>query len=119
MDPWYLFCTKVPVRPQGKKGMKTERNNHPTGQPAGHTASGPGNRQHHERSQKGSPAGGVDIASRAREAARIMEEAKKVSDVREDLVLRLREAIKSGTYNVKGSDVAEKLIKESLLGSIL
>ena len=61
----------------------------------------------------------MDIAAKAREAARIMEEVKKLPDVREDLVLKFREAIESGTYDVKGSDVAEKLIKESMLGSIL
>jgi len=61
----------------------------------------------------------VDISSKAREAMRIMEAVKQAPDVREARVRALKEAIEAGTYKVEGTDVAEKLVKESMLGSIL
>jgi len=60
----------------------------------------------------------VDISSRAREAMRIMDAVKKAPDVREGLVLRVREAIESGTFQVDGTEVAKELIRQSILDSI-
>jgi len=66
------------------------------------------------------PTGDTDrIASRSREAKRLAEAVRQVADVREKKVQRLREAIESGTYKISGNDVAEKLIKESVVDSIV
>jgi len=61
----------------------------------------------------------VRISGRAREAARIAAEVRKVPDVRQERVRELKEAVEAGTYRVSGADVAEKMIREQVLGTIL
>ena len=51
--------------------------------------------------------------------AREVREAKKVlntlPDIREELVARVKNEIKEGTYQIEGKRLAAKMIKESLL----
>ncbi len=61
----------------------------------------------------------VRISSGAKEAQKIMTEIEKVPDVREDRVRELKAAIDAGTYNVSGEAVAEKMIKEFMLETII
>ncbi len=54
--------------------------------------------------------------------AKIMRKAIKVletlPDVREEKVAEIRERIAKGTYQVDGKEVAEKMIKESVLNDL-
>ncbi len=61
----------------------------------------------------------VRISSGAKEAQKIMAEVEKAPDIREDKVRELKTAIDAGTYNVSGEAVAEKMIKEFMLGTII
>lgn len=61
----------------------------------------------------------VRISHRAKEAARIATEVRKVPDVRQERVRELKAALDAGTYRVSGKDVAEKMIREQILGTIL
>jgi len=61
----------------------------------------------------------VRISSDAKEALRMMGEVQKVPDVREEKVRELQALISSGTYSVSGEQVAESMIKETMLGTIL
>ncbi len=61
----------------------------------------------------------VRISSDSCEAQRMLGEVQDVPDVREQKVRELRALISSGTYRVSGARVAESMIKETMLGSIL
>jgi len=61
----------------------------------------------------------VRISDRAKEVQKIAAEIQKLPDVREDKVREMKQLISSGNYSVSGEDVAEKMIKEMMLGSIL
>jgi len=61
----------------------------------------------------------VRISTQAKEFQRAYELIAKVPDVREDKVTPLQDAIKSGTYNVRGEQVANKLIEQTILDTIL
>lgn len=57
------------------------------------------------------------------EKAREIKEAKKLLDsvpeIREEKVAQLRKQIENGTYEVKGKEIAVKMVKESLLDELL
>lgn len=61
----------------------------------------------------------VRISSDGKEALRIMAEVSKAPDVREEKVRELQAKIQAGTYKVSGAQVAESLIKETMLGTII
>ena len=61
----------------------------------------------------------VNISSGAKEAHRMLLEIDRAPDVREDKVREIQAAINAGVYNVSGESVTEKLIKETMLGTIL
>lgn len=61
----------------------------------------------------------VRISSRAKEVQKITAEVKKAPDVREEKVRQMQEQLASGTYNVRGEAVAGKMLKETMLGTIL
>ncbi len=61
----------------------------------------------------------VRISSGAKEVQKITAEIQKVPDVREEKIRELQVAIDSGTYNVSGESVAEKMIKEFMLETII
>ncbi len=61
----------------------------------------------------------VRISSRAKEVASIKARVDAVPDVRTDRVEELRAGIEAGTYNIRGEMVAEKMIRETLIDTIL
>ena len=61
----------------------------------------------------------VRISSQAKEFQRAYELINKTPDIRADKVAPLQEAIKTGTYNVRGEQVANKLIEQTILDTIL
>lgn len=61
----------------------------------------------------------VRISPRAQEFQQAYQVVAQVPDVRDDKVVRLQEAIQSGTYNVRGEQVADKLITHTILDAIL
>jgi len=61
----------------------------------------------------------VKISSRAKEVQKITSDVKKAPDVREEKVRQVKDQLATGTYNVRGEAVAGKMLKESMLGTIL
>lgn len=47
----------------------------------------------------------------AEEVARVMETMAIVPDVREDIVMELKERIENGEYNVSGADIADMMLR--------
>ena len=62
----------------------------------------------------------VDISTKARQKdiKRVKELLEKVPDVREEKVAALKTAIEKKTYDVKGNEIAEKMIKQSVDESV-
>lgn len=58
----------------------------------------------------------VELSSRARDIQRAREVAQDAPEVRADKVEAARRAVQSGNLNLKGPDLAEKLLKDSLPG---
>lgn len=54
----------------------------------------------------------VEISSEARDFQAILNAIKLTPDVREEKVNEIKKKIDSGTYNISGRDVVEKLIRE-------
>jgi negative regulator of flagellin synthesis FlgM len=61
----------------------------------------------------------IRISDRAKEFHEVYRLAAQAPDVRGDKVAKLKEAIDNGTYNVKGEQVANKLIAHTILDKIL
>ena len=51
------------------------------------------------------------VPSKKVEVERVLEEAKKVPDIREELVQEIKKAIESGNYVVNVEEVAKKLLR--------
>lgn len=56
----------------------------------------------------------VTISDAAKKMGNLRAEVMKLPDVRTDQVEKLKSAVNSGTYNVKGEDVADKLLKDTI-----
>lgn len=61
----------------------------------------------------------VRISDRAREFQQLALSVAQVPDIRADKVAKLRDAIGAGTYNVRGDQVADKVIRQTILDAIL
>jgi negative regulator of flagellin synthesis FlgM len=61
----------------------------------------------------------VRISTQAKEFQRAYELINKTPDIRADKLAPLEEAIRTGTYNVRGEQVANKLIEQTILDTIL
>jgi len=61
----------------------------------------------------------VRISARAKQFHRAYELVAQVPDIRPEKVAPLQQAIASGTYNVRGEQVANKLIAHTILDTIL
>ncbi len=61
----------------------------------------------------------VSLSDAAKEMSRLSAEAMKLPDVRTDKVEKLKDAINSGTYNVKGDDVAGKILKDTIIDNVI
>lgn len=59
----------------------------------------------------------VSVSSAAKEIGRLQMEVSKMPDIRTDKVNQIKNAIDSGTYNVKGESVAGKILKEAIIDS--
>ena len=55
----------------------------------------------------------VDLSSKARDIQRAREVAQGAPEVRDDKVEAARRALQSGKLNLKGQDLAEKLLQET------
>ncbi|HEY3198002.1 MAG TPA: flagellar biosynthesis anti-sigma factor FlgM [Nitrospirales bacterium] len=61
----------------------------------------------------------VRISTRAKQFQKAYELVAQTPDVRPEKVTPLQDAIKTGTYNVRGEQVANKLIANTILDTIL
>ena len=61
----------------------------------------------------------VRISARAKQFQRAYELVAQVPDIRPEKVAPLQQAIASGTYNVRGEQVANKLIANTILDTVL
>jgi negative regulator of flagellin synthesis FlgM len=61
----------------------------------------------------------VQISTRAKEFQHLSELVAQTPDVRADKVQKIQAALKSGSYNVRGEQVADKLIGNTVLDAIL
>jgi negative regulator of flagellin synthesis FlgM len=61
----------------------------------------------------------VRISTRAKEFQKAYELIAQAPDVRVEKVAQLQESINNGTYNVRGEQVADKLITHTILDAIL
>lgn len=53
----------------------------------------------------------VSISNQAKDFQTVMKAIREVPDIRQDKVNELTEKYESGTYNVTGNDVADKVLK--------
>ena len=58
----------------------------------------------------------VELSSQARDIQRAREVAQGAPEIRADKVEAARRALQSGKLNLKGQDLAEKLLKDTLPG---
>jgi negative regulator of flagellin synthesis FlgM len=56
----------------------------------------------------------VELSSQARDIQRAREVAQEAPEVREDKVEAARRAVQSGSLNLKGQDLTEKLLQDAL-----
>lgn len=68
-----------------------------------------------ERSEEVLTKDQVTVSEAAKNIARLMVEVSNIPDIRADKVEELKNAINSGTYEVRGSEIAGKIIKEALI----
>ncbi|HMK56518.1 MAG TPA: flagellar biosynthesis anti-sigma factor FlgM [Dissulfurispiraceae bacterium] len=61
----------------------------------------------------------VSLSGAAKEIGRLQAEVSKLPDIRADRVEEIKNAINSGTYNVKGEAVAGKLIKNAIIDKLI
>ena len=61
----------------------------------------------------------VMVSDRAKEIGRLQAEVSKIPDVRTDRVEDVKNAVNTGTYNVKGEAVAGKMLKEAVIDSVI
>lgn len=61
----------------------------------------------------------VTVSETAKQISRLMVEVSKIPDIRTDKVEEIKNAINSGTYEVKGSEIAGKMIKEAIIDKLV
>ena len=61
----------------------------------------------------------VELSQEAKTMGKAMEVLDNLPDIREEKVAEIRERIASGTYQVDGKKIAEKMIKESMLNNLI
>lgn len=71
-----------------------------------------------ERSEEVLTKDQVTVSEAAKNIARLMVEVSNIPDIRADKVEELKSAINSGTYEIKGSEIAGKIIKEALIDKL-
>jgi len=78
------------------------------------------NQQLRNGAEKAGQSGGenVSLSERARHILKAQQELENVPDLRSEKVNQIKEQIANGTYEVKGQEVAEKIIYEALFSII-
>lgn len=61
----------------------------------------------------------VTVSEAAKNISRLMVEVSNIPEIRADKVEELKNAINSGTYEIKGSEVAGKIIKEAIIDKLI
>lgn len=61
----------------------------------------------------------VILSQKALTAQQVQKYIKETPDVREEKVLALQQKIQSGTYNISGEDIAEKIIGRTIVDRML
>ena len=61
----------------------------------------------------------VSLSGAAKELNKLTGKVKNMPDVRADKVEALKNSIASGSYNVKGSDVAGKILESSIFDGLI
>ena len=60
----------------------------------------------------------VNISDAAKEIQEVRRELDNVPDVRAEKVEQLKNQIENGTYEIKSEEIAEKMLKDSLLNDL-
>lgn len=60
----------------------------------------------------------VNISDAAKEIQEVRRELDNIPDVRADKVEQLKNQIEDGTYEIKSEEIAEKMLKDSLLNDL-
>ena len=61
----------------------------------------------------------VELSKKASYLNKISNIIQKTPDIREEKVALLREKIASGSYNISGQEIADKMLREFLLEDVL
>lgn len=61
----------------------------------------------------------VKLSPKARDIQKIREVMEATPEIREEKVGQFKKEIEAGTYSVKGDQVAEKMIRESLIDAFI
>lgn len=73
-----------------------------------------------ERSEEVLTKDQVTLSEAAKNISRLMIEASNIPDIRADKVEELKNAINTGgTYEIRGSEIAGKIIKEALIDRLV
>jgi negative regulator of flagellin synthesis FlgM len=60
----------------------------------------------------------VNISDAAKEIQEVRKELDNIPDVRAEKVEQLKNQIENGTYEIKSEEIAEKMLKDSLLNDL-
>jgi flagellar biosynthesis anti-sigma factor FlgM len=61
----------------------------------------------------------VSLSDKAREVRQAVSALEKIPDVRDDKVEAIRARMASGTYDINGERIADKLMHESLINALI
>lgn len=61
----------------------------------------------------------VELSQRSKEIQKVREAVEASPDIRAEKVDALKSAIENRTYNVKGTEIAQGIIKRSLIDTVL
>jgi negative regulator of flagellin synthesis FlgM len=61
----------------------------------------------------------VNISDEARELQEAQKVLENIPDVQVEKVAKIKNQIENGTYEIKSGEIAEKMVKDSLLNEIL
>lgn len=60
----------------------------------------------------------VQLSGRGREVQKVREAALEAPEVRESRVAELKSAIQAGTYNVRGEQIASKMLADNMVNKL-
>lgn len=71
-----------------------------------------------QEQQPQAPKDTVQLSGRSKEVQKVREAATEAPEVRESRVAELKSAIQAGTYNVRGEQVASRMLAENLVNKL-